>query len=166
MTIDGKELKEGAILSHFSAASLARIAARSEERRYEPGDRIFSEGDPAESIFILRTGYIAIEVDLGLGRHAHVSTISAGEDFGWSALVPPRRMTASARAVEPSTVVVVPAPAVEEAMKSEPGSGIEAMRGLARIIELRLRDTRLQIANLLEWPGAASAAPGAGAPRA
>ena len=35
--------------------------------RFEPGDYLFREGDPADQLYLLRSGSVALEVDTGGG---------------------------------------------------------------------------------------------------
>lgn len=155
--IDTEALTLGSLLRPLSMEALARIAAASERRMHEQGEVIFREGDIAAEFFMLEHGHVALEMEVGGSRRAMVHTISPGDFFGWSALVPPQRMTASARAVEPSTVIAIPDEVFEEVFRTEPAAGLQVMREVSRIISLRLKDTSLQLINLMEWPGTGNA---------
>lgn len=153
MAVDVKVLAEGSLLRPLSKEALARLAERARRLTVEAGEPVFREGEEATDIYVLERGHVAIEIDVGpnLGRTV-VNTVGAGECFGWSALVPPCRMTASARAVETSTVIAVPGAALEEAFARDPSAGLAVMRELVRMVSLRLKDTRFQLVNLLHWP--------------
>lgn len=152
MSVDPKVLKQGGLLRPFSPAALERIAARCEERKYERHEAVFDEGAPAEHLFLLVSGLVAIEIDLGRGRRALVQSVEAGENFGWSALSTAKRKTATARVVEPSTVIAIPGAAIEAEIEADAKAGVEVFRNLLRLVDTRLRDTRLQLLNLLDWP--------------
>lgn len=150
--IDRTDLQDAKLLAPLSEESLERLAAVSEKRVFQENALIFREKEEAEYMYFLKEGHVAIEIEIGSNQRALVLTISAGECCGWSALVPPGRMTASAVAVERSTVILVPGGAILECFEREPKAGLQVMAELARMIALRLKDTRLQLLNLMHWP--------------
>lgn len=149
--INPEELVVGPLLRPLSKDGLATVGAAAERRVYERGEILFREGDVAEDCFLLETGYVAIEIEIGSGKRAMIHTVSPGDFFGWSALVPPKHMTASARAVEPSTVIAIPGNVLDEVFEKEPAAGLDVMRGVSRVITLRLKDTSLQLVNVMDW---------------
>jgi CRP-like cAMP-binding protein len=154
MSVDIGVLERAALFRPLGRPALERLAAASDRRIVEAGDAVFTEGAKAEKVYLLETGHVAIEIEIGSGYgRTIVHTASAGECFGWSAIIPPFRFTASARAVEHSAVVEVPGAAIEAAFADGPAGGVEVLREFARMISLRLKDTRFQLVNMLHWPG-------------
>ncbi|HEX5314712.1 MAG TPA: Crp/Fnr family transcriptional regulator [Gammaproteobacteria bacterium] len=51
-----KELRQHYLFRNLNEAQLARILARSRERAFERGERLFSRGEPAATFFLLRRG--------------------------------------------------------------------------------------------------------------
>lgn len=151
--IDVEELTIGPLLRPLSKEGLSGVGAAAARRVYERGEILFREGDIAEDCYLLETGHVAIEIEIGTSKRAMIHTVSPGDFFGWSALVPPRHMTASARAVEPSTVIAIPGTVLDRIFEKEPAAGLDVMRGVARVITLRLKDTSLQLVNMMEWAG-------------
>ncbi len=64
------------------------------------GERLFREGDSADTFFLIRHGLAALETYVPNRGQSTVATIGPGEILGWSWLVPPHRWRLSARAVE------------------------------------------------------------------
>ncbi len=151
--IDVALLTLGPLLRPLSEEGLAIVGAAATRRVYERGEVLFREGDVAEECYLLETGHVAIEIEIGSSKRAMIHTVSPGDFFGWSALVPPRHMTASARAVESSAVIAIPGKILDQVFEKEPAAGLDVMRGVSRVITLRLKDTSLQLVNMMEWVG-------------
>jgi len=113
------------------------------------GQFVFREGEEARDLFILLEGRVSMLFEVGRGREAVVHTVNEGEAFGWSALVQPYRFTATAKALEDSTVVAVDGPELKKFMDKDCYLGFVIMEKLAELISSRLRDTRLQMINLV-----------------
>jgi CRP-like cAMP-binding protein len=142
----------GALFEAFSDEAIARLASQSEVLRFEANAMIFDEGLEARKLYILHSGRVAIEIRIDGENRFFVHTAAPREVFGWSALVPPFSLTASARAVEPSTIIAISASALEDEITREPNAGLELMKGVIRLVSTRLKDTRLQLVNILHWP--------------
>ena len=54
-------LKSVDIFSHATIEELGRIAALTEEVRFEPGETIYREGEPTDAIYLVLKGRVAVE---------------------------------------------------------------------------------------------------------
>jgi CRP-like cAMP-binding protein len=54
-------LKSVDIFSHATIEELGRVAALTEEVRFEPGETVFRKGDPTDAIYLILAGRVAIE---------------------------------------------------------------------------------------------------------
>ena len=61
-------LKSVDIFSHATIEELGRIAALTDEVRFEPGEAIYREGEPTDAIYLVLKGRVAVE---GNGRVLH-----------------------------------------------------------------------------------------------
>src|SRR5215468_9811725 len=64
------------------APELIRLADLSQEKDYEKGETIFSEGDPADSVWILKEGRIQIFKYASNSRPFAIESIAPKELFG------------------------------------------------------------------------------------
>jgi CRP/FNR family cyclic AMP-dependent transcriptional regulator len=116
---------------------------------YEQGEHVFNDNDKATHFYILEEGEIRLIATLHNER-AHettevpVDTITKGDVFGWSSLVPPYSLTMTAVCTKQSTVLAVAGTELISLMDGNQALGYEVMKGLVRIISARLRD-------LLAW---------------
>jgi CRP-like cAMP-binding protein len=125
---------------------LERIAAIARIETYQPGEIICPEREVADRLFILHTGRVRLQIQLRSilepGGEATIEEVEPGRIFGWSSLVKQRRFTASARALEPVSVVVLDAAELDDLFDHDAHMGFVVMKQLADVIASRLQHTR------------------------
>ena len=75
---------------------------------YAPADVIFSQGDPCDNVMYLRSGGVRLSVLSHAGKEAVLATLGPGSFLGEGALAGHPVRLETARAIAPSTVLVVP----------------------------------------------------------
>lgn len=140
-------LKAAKIFEGLSEQELELIAAYAREERREAGDVLTREGGGADKLYILLDGAVALKIThrTEFTRDPETVTISQltryGEVIGWSALVDPHLYTVTAECVRPSWVIAIDARGLRGMLESRPAIGYGVMKGIARVIRSRLRDT-------------------------
>ena len=86
---------------------------------YAPGDVVFTQGDPCDSVMYLRAGEVRLSVLSRGGKEAVVATLGAGEFFGEGALAAQKVRLESASATMDSTVLVVPKAEMSKLLHSQ-----------------------------------------------
>ena len=127
------------------------IAMISDEQKYDANSFIFREGNKAEKLFILIEGTVDIMINTdeeGL-QHETVSTLTHGDVFCWSAVVEPHKLTASAFAATPVTVIAMDGAGLRALFELDCHLGFRIMQKSATIISSRLKDTRIQMLSLV-----------------
>jgi CRP-like cAMP-binding protein len=76
-------------------------------RTFAPAAVLFSQGDPAESVFYLRLGGVKLSVLSRIGREAVVALLGAGDFVGEGALSGQQSRIATATTVVATTALVV-----------------------------------------------------------
>lgn len=116
---------------------------------YDTNSTIFTEGAEARKLYIVERGEIAVTAHL-VGRvRLPVSIINAGYAFGWSALVPPYRYTATATALLKTRVLAFEREALLSMMHANPLLGLTIMQNIAGTIASRLHAVELALMGLL-----------------
>lgn len=127
-------------------AELAKVAAIARRETYQAGDRICAERELANRLFVLETGRVQVHIQLRPalepGGDLVVEEVKPGRIFGWSSLVKQRRFTASARALEPVSILVIKARDLEALFEQDAHVGFVVMKQLAEVIASRLHHTR------------------------
>ena len=117
-------------------ATLEAATGIAGEERHAPGTFLFQAGDAAADFFVLCQGRIRLSVSRS-GGIAHTVN-RPGETLGWSSMAGFDVYSASAECIEPSTVLRIPASKLTGILESDPASGLEFFRRLARYIGGRL----------------------------
>jgi len=142
-----KSIRDSWLFEGLPGEVLSRIEELATEKKYPSGTTIFSEGDPADDLYILAQG----EVDLTYVLHCRspvtmrIARVLPGEVFAWSALAQNEKLTADARALVDCTACLIPADKLLEIMNGDPQIGYTVMSRLSQLIAKRLRDTRTEL---------------------
>src|SRR5271165_1560213 len=73
----------------LSLYALELIAGCASNVHFDEGSRIFDQGEPASSFYVIRHGRVALEVQSPARGPVIIDTMDGGEVLGWSWLIPP-----------------------------------------------------------------------------
>jgi CRP-like cAMP-binding protein len=124
------------------AADASAILALGRPLGLRAGEMLFPVGAPADSLYVIRRGLIALTFPLALeGRDEDVVIEEhvAGETLGWSALVPPHRFTLKGIAPEGAEVLEISRHALLGYCASHPDAGFIVGMNIAATIGHRLQ---------------------------
>jgi len=127
----------------FDEDGLRRLLAGARSLRYERNDVIFTEGDPGDELFVVRSGRIAIGRRSPDGRESLVALMEHGDLFGEMPLFDDGDRSASARALEPSQLLGIPYSLVRAALDARP----ELLWNVVGLLAGRLRSTDSALAD-------------------
>jgi glutaminase len=127
------ELSEQPLLAGLGADELAELAALCTIRTYKSGEKIVTAGDPADSLFFLRSGAVHVMLPDGV----RLATLTAGMAFGEMALIEAMR-SADVVADMAATAFEVPLGDFERFRAQHPRAGERMMRNLAQLLADRL----------------------------
>jgi glutaminase len=130
---DTTELSEQPMLAGLSAEELAELAKLGITRTWRRGEKIVGAGEPATSLFFLRSGVVHVTLPDGV----RIATLTAGMAFGEMALLEPHR-SADVLADASATAVEIPLGDFERFRDRHPKAGERIMRNLAQILAERL----------------------------
>jgi CRP-like cAMP-binding protein len=138
------ELEQAVLFGQLSGDLIARVKVLAQIKKYVQGETIFNEGDTAEDIYILREGKVELTYTLPQDPAAElrITDVSPGQTFAWSALAMGETLSAHARALESSSVFIIPAAKLHSIFLKNPVAGYQVMTRLAQQILDRLRQTR------------------------
>ena len=139
------DLKRFGVFKGLEDDELAAIAELCRERTFGKGALCFSRGKRAMELHLCRSGRVDIVVELsqpsGTSEVA-VHTATAGEVFGWSALVGPHKYTASARCVERTEDITIRGSQLVDLFEQNYHMGYRVMRNLSTAVSSRLAAAR------------------------
>lgn len=112
---------------------------------FKESDYLTHEGQSADKLYLIRTGRIALEIDLAERGALRIQTAGPGDVIGWSWLISPYRWHFSACAVADSRVVVLDGKCLKTKCESDHDFGYDMLKRLAQVMHQRLDATRLQL---------------------
>ena len=133
---------------------LAKIAR---QRHYEPDQVIYIEGDKAENIFLIETGWVKATRMTREGREQAMAFMRPGEIFGDIAIFIEEPYPATVTALEPVDVWVIPAQDFLDLIKHHPElamaiirrMGMRVMYFIGLVEDLSLRSVEARLAHTL-----------------
>ncbi|MGF1509740.1 MAG: cyclic nucleotide-binding domain-containing protein [Myxococcota bacterium] len=91
-------LKDQPFLSGLSADQLEFMAGCARNVVFADGDVLFRDGQEGDSLFIIREGQVALEINTPPHGRRVVETLERGDIIGWSWLFPPYKWHIDGRA--------------------------------------------------------------------
>jgi CRP-like cAMP-binding protein len=140
------------LLRHYPAfagaqeRSVQAVAAISEEKSYKAGEVIFEEGTPARQLYFVATG----EIDLYFNTRDQkviVDTLVPGDLMGWSTMVEPHLMTASAVARSEVRLIAIEAEGLKKVFESDCQLGFLMLKQVVASLSHRLKACHVQLAS-------------------
>ena len=144
MALHGFEdiLAEHPVFKGFDSETLALLAGCAMNERFKPGDTIYSEGDPADKVYILREGDIAVHICSPEKEPIIIETLNAGDVLGWGWMVPPYCCMSDARAVSPVRAVSLDAECMRSKCDANPALGYAMFQNWMPHLAARLGGSR------------------------
>jgi CRP-like cAMP-binding protein/Fe-S-cluster-containing dehydrogenase component len=112
-------LKQADVFSGLDDATLDALKSEVELARFERGETIAQEGEPADAFYMVRGGYVKVGVRLGTADVA-VTYLRQGDYVGESALLVHEAWPFTLSALEYVELVKIPRPAFERILASQP----------------------------------------------
>ena len=128
-----KNISNHPFLIGMRPADVALIAEGAEELEFEAGETIFSEGEPANCLYLIQSGNVLLEARKGC-RTETLQELRSGDVLGWSWLFPPFAWHFNATATEPTRVIACNGGHLLVSCEEDPGFGYELMKRVAQIM--------------------------------
>jgi len=114
--------------------------------RFETGELIFREGDPANRFYLILEGEVAVESPMPESGSVVLQTIGANDVLGWSWLFPPYYWHFDARATKPTKAIFFYGTWLRENCERDHDFGYEMMKRMSAIVIQRMQAARKQLA--------------------
>lgn len=118
--LDAPQVRTSAPGDFDPKAFLGRAAPGRTIERYEKNQKIFSQGDAAESVFFIHKGKVKMTVLSEHGKEAVVGILAEGQFFGEACLEGAAIRTTTSHAMENCLITSITKPAMLAALDSEP----------------------------------------------
>ncbi|MCX7683544.1 MAG: ATP-binding protein [Anaerolineae bacterium] len=133
------------LLAHLDREELEGLVNLCTVETRAEGEALVREGEPAEKLYLLLLGKVALDKRIQLGqrgtvRRANVSILGPGGAIGWSALVAPYQYTLTGVCLEACKLIVVDAAQLQDFLDANPRTAYRLMIGVNEMVGARLRD--------------------------
>jgi CRP/FNR family cyclic AMP-dependent transcriptional regulator len=136
---DAALLQSTPLFSGMPIEALERLAEKAIRRSYSRGEVIFREEDPGDSLFIVITGLVKVFRSSPDGDEMVLVTLGPSSVFGELPMIDSGLRSASAAAVEATTLLTVSRTALLEALANSPALADGLLRSLGSMVR-RLTD--------------------------
>jgi CRP/FNR family transcriptional regulator, dissimilatory nitrate respiration regulator len=150
-------LRSCQLFSGLPGSDVATIAGFATVRSLAKDAYLFHEGDPSEGFYVVQKGAINVHRVSAAGKEQVIYVFRAGESFAEASMAVERGYPANARAIESSSVVVVPKGPFLSLLTRRPDLGLrmlgsmsQHLRVLVGLVEdLTLKDVETRVINWL-----------------
>ena len=139
---------------------LARLAVQLFEKRYAPGEAVFQQGDPGKGLFVILDGEVEIVRETAQGEQP-IASFGPSTAFGELALIDDLPRSATARATQPSRLLILYRSHFETLVAGDKAIALVVMQNLLRTLAGYVRTASVPRPGRPEEPEAAPA-PAAG----
>ena len=143
-TFDSLPLFKGLDTKHLNL-----LAKRFESETFGDGDVIFEQDAPAERLYFLVSGRVAIRFKPHDGDVIPVAEIEEGGVFGWSAALGRTSYTSCAVSIKPSQTLSIKGKELTMLCEKYPDAGVVILERLADVIAQRLQNTHPHVVRIL-----------------
>jgi CRP-like cAMP-binding protein len=143
-------LKQSDIFYQFTPTQLELVANLCQEVVFDAGDLIFQENSSSKELYVITQGEVDILINRGTGnekkKESAVARLRRGQSFGEVALVDEGLRSASARASQKDTrLLIIQREKLIILCETYPQLGYRLMYNLAADLAMKIRNTDLRI---------------------
>jgi CRP/FNR family transcriptional regulator, cyclic AMP receptor protein len=138
-----ERLDEAQLFAGLSEVDCRAVAALARRRTVQAGEVLFHVGDAAEELYVIRSGRVELTFPLtvmGETKEIRFQSLEPGRTVAWSALVPPHRLTMSARAATEVELLGFERAPLLELFRQRPAVGHAVMARLCHVVAGRFQE--------------------------
>jgi len=128
------------LFKELTPSELERVNAISRLESFSPGEEIFSEGDSAHSLYVIKFGTVKVK-HAGRGEAIDVTTLGTGSHFGEMAFLDGEKRSATVTAVEKTDLVSIGFDELRKLLDEDPAIAVKVYKAMAQFLCGRLRVT-------------------------
>ena len=136
-------------LSHEHMQTLVGCATNV---RFTEGTTVMQEGQMANKFYLVRSGRVALQMQVTGKGDLRIQTVGPGEILGWSWLISPYRWHFTGVVVLDTRAIALDGECLRTKCEKDPHFGYEMLKRLAQVMERRLEATRLQLLDVYGMP--------------
>jgi len=135
-----RDLREEIIFSLLDNEDIEKIAPFFELNTYPFGAVVFKEEDPGDFVGLVISGKLEVKKQTEFkGNQVIIALLTKGALVGELSILDRHSRSATVEAVEKTTMLILRNERLEALMQEHPSTGIKLLKGLLRILSIRLR---------------------------
>lgn len=142
-----KYLKSLRLFRYAPDNVLAQIARQTETRRFVKDDVMIREGDPSDSLFIIRTGWVKVVTTGYHGQEILLNQIGPGEVLGEMSLIDQQPRSGTVIVLTPVSAIEVKYNVVMDVLDQHP----QLVQSFLRDMSERMRFANAYIGEAIDW---------------
>jgi CRP/FNR family transcriptional regulator, cyclic AMP receptor protein len=146
-------MRQHPFLAGLSFEHMQTLIGCASNVRFADGETIIHEGQVANKFYLMRTGRVALQMDVPGKTALRIQTVGPGEILGWSWLISPFRWHFSGIVVLETRAIALDGECLRNKCETDPTFGYEMLKRLSQVMERRLDATRLQLIDLYDTTG-------------
>lgn len=139
--VDENILQEVYLFQDLKPDQLTQVGAIATVKTFAGGDDIFSKGEPARALYVIKKGSVRIHHSNGGDHFVEVAILGVGSHFGEMAFVDSETRSASASAIESSEIIIFAYEALRKLLETNQSIAISFYKCLSHFLCGRLRLT-------------------------
>ncbi len=141
-------LRQHPFLHGLSDEHMSTLIGCASNVHFPEGAHLIREGELANTFYLIRSGRVALEIDVPGKTGLRIQTTGPGEILGWSWLIYPYRWHFGGVAVADTRAIALDGECLRNKCERDPGFGYDMLKRLAQVMERRLEATRLQLLDM------------------
>ncbi len=135
-------LGEITLFQDLERSGREEFASIMKEKSFDSGEELFREGDPGGQLLIISEGSVEVQKSrsYGAGRII-IARFERGGVIGEMSLIDCMPRSATVVAMEPTKLLVLSQESLASLTKNNPATAIRFLKGLAKLLSMRLRNT-------------------------
>ena len=133
-----EDLNQIVMIAHLTEPMQDKLAQIIDVFKFDKDEIVFKEGEPAERLYMLRSGSVLLEQKISDKVTACVGSVKPGFSFGWSAMVDNGVYTTEAVCIEPSEIYSFRRDKINKLFEEDPEMGFRMYQRLLELIKKRL----------------------------
>jgi CRP/FNR family transcriptional regulator, cyclic AMP receptor protein len=146
-------MRQHPFLAGLSFEYMQTLVGCASNVRFADDEVIIHEGQIANKFYLLRSGRVALQMDVPGKQALRIQTVGPGEILGWSWLISPFRWHFSGIAVMETRAIALDGECLRAKCEKDTAFGYEMLKRLSQVMERRLDATRLQLIDLYDSTG-------------
>jgi CRP-like cAMP-binding protein len=144
-----RELADKWLFQSLAPAQLEHLASLFTLGSYQAGETMFRQGDPADRVYVLESGEVALRHHAEDGGCLTIAVIRPQGIVGWSAALGRARYTSFAVCIQDARVLRVKGSDLRGLVQSEPDLGHLLLGRMALVVAGRGDGAHVQLARLI-----------------